>query len=128
MIVTMTVQGTESELPKMKKAMDILGAGTLSVQAEFRGNGEVKEDVDDEADKATAGKRVARPRKVKEADDEISNQQLLTEVQAFCDKHSKLIPNVTSLLKEYGAERVSQVPLPMRTEFLSQMHGLSTLT
>ena len=154
MIFTLTIQGGETDLAKMQKAMNAFGEGSLMLKADFKPNGAAQQgqtngaaalhtagngaDVEDEADQATAGKKVRAPRAAKvaapapepepEEDGEVTDESLLGAVKAFCAKHPKLNPNVTALLREYGAERVTQVAAPMRTEFLSQLQSLSIAT
>jgi hypothetical protein len=136
MIITFTIQGGEAELNKIKRAIDMLGTGVVSMSQEIKPNGE---DVEDEADKVTAGKRVGRPPKKPKLDlvedkpeekptEELTDQVMLKHVSAFCAQYSKLQPNVITLLREFQAERVSALPMELRAEFLSRLENLPTLT
>lgn len=57
----------------------------------------------------------------------LTDPALVAIVTEFCKTNTELNNQVAALLKEFNAERVSQVPPAKRSEFLSQLENLAVM-
>jgi len=145
---------TEADLPALQEAIATFGKGTVSVTRDVHEHAppEPKAAPKPEAappppsrpasvngeDLGPAKRRgpPGRPPKVVEtrvddpvvpqnADDVLADEPLLKTVRDWMGSNRSLYKAVSNLLRQFDCERVTQLPMERRAEFLADMHGLA---